>query len=116
MMKRVDRGAWAEHIARDYLEQRGLICLNHNFRCTSGEIDLIMQANDYLVFVEVRTRHCHAWASQSIHVRKQQRIRRAALCYLQHHPQMKQHASRFDVVTVTPPFDQPSVKWIAHAF
>ena len=47
-------GYKAEEKALFFLEERGLKVVERNFRCRFGEIDLIMQDNDVLVFVEVR--------------------------------------------------------------
>ncbi|MGB2102435.1 MAG: YraN family protein [Porticoccaceae bacterium] len=49
-------GIWAENLACEWLSDRGLVLLQRNFRCRYGEIDLIMQDGDCLVFIEVRYR------------------------------------------------------------
>lgn len=78
------KGVLAEQLAAHYLQQRGLKLLAQNYRCRAGEIDLIMQDDDTLVFVEVRLRSNPAFggAAGSIDRRKQQRIIRTAQHYL----------------------------------
>ncbi len=49
-------GAKAEKAAENYLQQQGLRRLAQNYQCRFGEIDLIMQDGDTLVFIEVRCR------------------------------------------------------------
>jgi putative endonuclease len=49
-------GAWGENVAATYLESQGYDIIARNWRCRSGEIDLIAQAGDLLLFVEVKTR------------------------------------------------------------
>ncbi|MCP3669207.1 MAG: YraN family protein, partial [Gammaproteobacteria bacterium] len=49
-------GTEAEDLALEYLKQQGLTLLNRNYHCRRGEIDLIMQDGNFLVFVEVRYR------------------------------------------------------------
>ena len=49
-------GAFGERAAKRYLEERGYRILKMNFRCPVGEIDIVSQKDDSLVFVEVRTR------------------------------------------------------------
>jgi hypothetical protein len=49
-------GARAEALAAAYLEARGVAVLERNFRCRTGEIDLVARDGDTLVFVEVRLR------------------------------------------------------------
>ena len=46
-------GGEAESLARTFLEQQGLIFVMRNYRCRTGEIDLIMRDDDELVFIEV---------------------------------------------------------------
>ena len=52
-----DRG---EYLAKIFLERKGFIFIRANYRTRHGEIDLIMQENDEIVFVEVKTRTFHS--------------------------------------------------------
>jgi len=80
----MNRGAAAEALAAEFLVARGLVILERNYRCRSGEIDLIARDSDMLVFVEVRLRSCAAFggAAASITANKRRRIARAAKHYL----------------------------------
>lgn len=49
-------GAWGESVAAHQLEAHGYTIVARNWRCRYGEIDLVAQAGDELVFVEVKTR------------------------------------------------------------
>ena len=49
-------GQWGETIAARYLEKKGYRIIQKNFRCRSGEIDIIAMDGFTLVFVEVKTR------------------------------------------------------------
>lgn len=49
-------GKWGESVAAVHLEAKGYEILTRNWRCSKGEIDLIAQAGQELVFVEVKTR------------------------------------------------------------
>ena len=53
----VRRGSWAEDLAVVYLEAQGYSVLVRNFRCPEGEIDIVAQEAETLVFVEVRARN-----------------------------------------------------------
>jgi putative endonuclease len=44
-----------ENIAQDYLQNQGLKFIESNFHCRYGELDLIMQDGEWLVFVEVKS-------------------------------------------------------------
>ena len=84
MSDRVGRGNTAETLALEFLNAQGLELLERNFRCRTGEIDLIMRDDATLVFVEVRYRRSGAYggAAGSVDRRKQQRVTRAALYFL----------------------------------
>ena len=49
-------GLTGEEIAQSYLEEHGMRCLESRHREKAGEIDLIMEEGETLVFVEVKTR------------------------------------------------------------
>jgi putative endonuclease len=78
-----DRG---ETRAVELLRGHGLRLVQRNFRCRSGEIDLVMRDAEVLVFVEVRYRADDRFggALASIDQRKQRRLLGAAQYYLQH--------------------------------
>ncbi|MCS6801685.1 MAG: YraN family protein [Chloroflexota bacterium] len=84
-MKRDRLGRLGEAIAADALERAGLHLLARNVRFPEGEIDLVAAEGDTLVFVEVRTRRGGAFGSpeESVTLRKQERLVRAAQRYLQ---------------------------------
>lgn len=111
-------GAAAESLACTYLQQQGLALLTRNFRAPYGELDLIMQDHDHMVFVEVRFRRNHRFGSgaDSVHTGKQDKLVKTALYYLQQHPKLAKRPVRFDVVSITTIDGQPNIDWIKDAF
>lgn len=111
------RGDLAEDLALAFLEKNGFKLIQRNFNCKLGELDLIMQDQDYLVFVEVRHRKSNQFggALESITVSKQNKLRRAAEVYLQ---SIKNHDSpcRFDILCLTGCLSKPDFQWIKDAF
>lgn len=105
-------GAAAEDRAAAYLKRQGLKLLARNWRCRAGEIDLVMQAGNALVFVEVRSRASAAFggAAASITPTKQGRLIRAAEHYLLQHP--SHLPCRFDAVLI----DGDNLQWLRNAF
>jgi len=93
-------GSSAEADAAIWLQQRGLILIEKNFRCRGGEIDLIMRDGSDLVFVEVRlrTRSDYGGAAASVTISKQRRIVYAAQYFLGQHPRWQNSGCRFDVL------------------
>lgn len=94
-------GAVYEERAAEYLERLGYRIIRRNYRCRSGEIDLIAEQDGYLVFVEVKFRSSlhTGYGFEAVDWRKRQRIIRAARWFL-----METHADgcvpcRFDVVS-----------------
>ncbi len=74
--ERQQTGTKAEDDALAFLQGQGLTPVTRNFRCRSGEIDLIMQDGNTLVFVEVRKRknRLYGGAAASITPAKQQKL------------------------------------------
>lgn len=111
-------GLWAEDLAFRRLQQSGLTLLGRNYRCRSGELDLIMRDSEALVFVEVRFRGRgdYGTSAESVDLRKQRRIVLTARHYLQRHPDQNRTSARFDVVLVGGEPARPTVEWIKNAF
>lgn len=108
-------GELAEARAEVFLVQQGLVKRAKNYRCKLGEIDLIMQHADTLVFIEVRLRTHQAFANaaESVTVRKQQKIIKTAQYYLQVHQLTDKANCRFDVIAFS---DNGAPEWIKDAF
>jgi putative endonuclease len=87
-----------------------------NYRCKVGEIDLIMEQGDQLIFVEVRLRSHRefAHASESVTIPKQKKIIKAAQRYLQEHRLTDKAYCRFDVIAFSAIDSEP--EWIQNAF
>ena len=93
-------GHKGETLAVLYLEGKGYEIIERNFRCRRGEIDIIAQKENELIFIEVRSRSTNNYGSaiESINYRKQQRIRTLALIYMQRKQRQEVNCS-FDVIT-----------------
>lgn len=115
-------GATAELYAEQFLQQQGLITRLRNYRSKSGEIDLIMleknTRGDVLVFIEVRlrTNKRFAPALETVDYRKQQKIIKTAMRFLQEQKLYDKIACRFDVVALDQTGTAPPVQWIKNAF
>jgi putative endonuclease len=111
-------GRW-EELASEHLSSSGLDLISKNFRCRMGEIDLVMQDQDCLVFVEVRYRKANRFASAAASVdgRKQHKLALAAAAFLGRHPQYCNHPVRFDVVAFDAAADDRcTLQWLKDAF
>jgi putative endonuclease len=110
------RGKDAETRAWHYLQARGLQLLQRNYRSKRGEIDLVMQDTDSLVFVEVRYRRQSQFGSalESVDRRKQARLIACARHYIQSYPEAASQPCRFDVVSING--SPGEVEWVRNAF
>ncbi|NQX46155.1 YraN family protein [Paenibacillus tritici] len=99
---RKEKGAAAEQAARLYLTSRGYLIKECNWRCRSGELDIIAEYEGGLIFIEVRSRSGSAaqgTAEESVDERKIRQVRNTAQVYL-HMQNMHQAVISFDVIAV----------------
>ena len=73
-----------ERAAGGYLESIGYEILEYNYRCKTGEIDIVAKDGEYIVFCEVKYRSDRrkGGALAAVDARKQQIIFRCAMFYL----------------------------------
>ena len=91
-----------EAAARGYLTRAGYRIVDCNFRTRFGEIDIIAQAGEYLVFVEVKYRADASKGNplEAVGPAKQERVRRTAAWYLMKKGISQEVPCRFDVVGI----------------
>lgn len=96
-------GRSGELVARAHLERHGYQTIEMNWRCAASELDLVMTDQDYLVFVEVKTRKSSqaGFAEESISVAKSRRLLAAGEWYVSEHPEYQQMIWRIDLVALT---------------
>jgi len=114
----VAKGRQAEILALDFLRARGFRILERNYRCRCGEIDIVAEQGEELVFVEVRSlgpraRHL---PEETITPAKQRKLSLVAQAYLQHR-RRENRPARFDVIAVeTVEGGAPAVRHLPNAF
>lgn len=109
------RGNFAERVAFEYLKQHRLKPIARNYRTRMGEIDIIMQDGEELVFVEVRYRAAsgHGTALDTVNRFKQRKILQTAKYYLVSNGKYDKIPCRFDIIAIDGADD---INWIKHAF
>ena len=103
-------GAYGERVAARTLTEAGLRVLDRNWRCPTGEIDLVALDGDTVVFCEVKTRRGDAYGvpAEAVGPGKVRRLRVLAALWLAAHPRTRGEV-RFDVISVWPQPSGPAV-------
>jgi putative endonuclease len=116
MNRRKQIGRQGEEIAAKYLTDKGYKILQRNWCCSTGELDIVAENGDTLIFVEVRTRRGERFgtAEESITSLKQARLVELAQTYLQEVVPLHQ-SWRIDVIAVQLGHGLPQVNHIENA-
>lgn len=110
-------GNAGESLVADYLKKQGFIVSARNYHSRYGEIDVIAENNEQILFVEVKTRSDGSYARpyEYVNARKMRKIFITAGIYLQHNGFGLQ--PRFDVAEVFKSDDGSfSLNYIENAF
>jgi putative endonuclease len=94
-------GQRGEDAAAAFLERSGFTIVERNWRCKSGEVDIVALDEDTLVLCEVKTRRSISKGSpeDAVTLAKQRKIVRLAEAYIQR-AQIEPANVRFDVITL----------------
>ena len=98
----ITRGSWGERKATEYLISKKYSIIYNNYSCNIGEIDIIAQDGEFLVFVEVklRTRTDKGLPCEFISRAKMHRIIRTAQYFMMGRPELSRLQMRFDVIEI----------------
>ncbi|PIQ77570.1 YraN family protein [Candidatus Peregrinibacteria bacterium CG11_big_fil_rev_8_21_14_0_20_46_8] len=96
-------GYLGEELAASYLNQHGYSIVATNYTIQGGEIDIIARCNDFLIFVEVKTRTSSTFGNggESITRNKRLRLQRAITHYIAQHCAHREPEYRIDVIEIT---------------
>lgn len=96
-------GRWGEQTAADYLKKKKYHIVGMNYSCRFGEVDLIAENREYIVFAEVKLRKSDGFAQAKEFVTrsKQEKIIKTASLWLSQNETYKQ--PRFDVIEIYAP-------------
>lgn len=99
--ERLTTGSLGEKATADSYRRRGYRIIDRNWRCSIGEIDLVLGRGDTLVFCEVKARRGDAFGGgyEAVTARKRHKLRALAQTYLMVH-RLSPRAIRFDVASV----------------
>ena len=111
------KGNEGESRAVDFLKSKGFLIIERNWRTKGGEVDIIVQKGEYLVFVEVKTlpNGTADMIQRELNYQKRQRIIKTSKRFLLKHRQYSNSYIRFDVIVIDMPGLEP-VYHIENAF
>lgn len=107
-------GKKGENLAEKFLFQQGLKILSRNYRTSQGELDIIAQSRQEIIFVEVKTRSSQKFGSpvEAVNHRKQEKLKQVAQAYLTAH-RLENCPIRFDVVAIEVfPQGESKIEWL----
>jgi putative endonuclease len=114
---RAERGRAGEDAALSVYERRGFDLVVRNWRCSIGELDLVVERGDLLVFCEVKTRSGAGFGGgyEAVAWAKQRKLRQLAEAFLI--ASRSRHGTlRFDVASVHLGARGPNVELYEDAF
>ncbi len=105
MLEKDDLGRRGEEAAASYLTSLGYRIVDRNWRCSTGEIDIVALDRRELVIVEVKTRSTRGWGDplEGVTDRKLTRLCVLAGAWRRAHPGLRASGTRIDLVGVLMP-------------
>ncbi|MDQ6969907.1 MAG: YraN family protein [Mariprofundus sp.] len=104
-------GQVGEDQAASYLRHRGYRILGRNIRLARGELDIVAERGELLLFIEVKAHKTRESGLLAVHADKCTRLQSAAECWLAQHPDYQHLQCRFDLILLTPRIGLPL--WVA---
>lgn len=121
MISNREKGNAGENFVCKYLEDKGYRVLCRNFVAAGGEIDVILEKNEFVVFTEVKLRNkkTDLWPAGAVDAKKRARIKKAAQFFLDEYAlvgYIAQLQVRFDVAEVIFDNGKININYIENAF
>lgn len=111
-------GADGEEMAVEFLEDKGYVILDRNYKFMRGEVDIVAYVGREIVFVEVKTRSSGYYGTpeEAVDEEKKLQIKKVAEAWL-HERKMEGAPVRFDVISILEPkADEKRIKHFEGAF
>lgn len=116
MKKSHSLGKKGEQLAADYLRDKGCRILERNWATGHREVDIIAEDEEFIIFVEVKTRRpdFRLHPREAVSVPKQRNIIQVAQAYILSHHCEKE--ARFDIISIVDGGSEHSLEHIKDAF
>ena len=108
-LRKVALGAYGEAVAERHLVDAGMVVLDRNWRCSAGEVDLVLRDGEVLVICEVKTRTSDTCGTpaEAITAAKLRRLQRLSQLWIERHG-VRAADVRIDMVGVLRPRRGPA--------
>ena len=115
--ERLELGKFGEELAYKKIKRLGYKKIIRNYRCSLGEVDLIANDGDTLVFIETKTRKGKSvgYAKEAVNARKKLQLSKVALFYMKSNNCCETKA-RFDVIAISLVGGKPLIEVVQNAF
>jgi len=109
-------GQQGEDFAATFLQNKGYNILDRNWKRGDLEIDIVAEQNDWIVFVEVKTRSSDKWGDpeDAVDELRKKRLTAAANAYIKY--RKKDNPFRFDVIAIIMNGNGTDIRHIEEAF
>lgn len=116
MTDNIKKGNEGENLAASFLEGKGFQIVERNYRYKRSEIDLIVTKENWLIFIEVKTRSSHAFGypEEFVDEKKVEKIMEGAAHYI--FEKNWNGNVRYDIVSVSLTDGKPSITHFEDAF
>ena len=114
-MESTRKGCWGEERVLRLLRRRGWQLVSQRWSCRYGELDLVLEKQQRLLVVEVKSRRCRGldqWGLRAFNKRKQLRLMRAIACWQETHPYFAEHSLELVLALVPLPPSRNTLDWI----
>ncbi|MFL0268257.1 YraN family protein [Candidatus Clostridium radicumherbarum] len=94
-------GTLGEFLAEKYIKKQGYIIIEKNFRCKTGEIDIIGKDKEHIAFVEVKSRYNTDYGrpGEAVNYNKKRKLYKTAEFYIMKN-KLYNFSFRFDVIEI----------------
>ncbi len=116
-MNKINTGKLGEMLAKRYLSDKGYKITESNYRCSYGEIDIIAENGNKIVFIEVKYRQSltYGYPREAVTKRKQEKLRKTAEHYIMQ-KQCFDFDYGFDVIEILRTNSRLEIEHIENAF
>jgi len=116
MSSHINLGNKGEELAKEFLIENNFVVLHTNWTYKRLEVDIIVEKDGLLIFVEVKTRSTAIFGlpEEAVGAKKQKNLAKAAEAYLSSYEELQE--IRFDIISIIHQENNTTIRHIEGAF